>query len=224
MYAAVLAGESRVGLEAIRRSYAVIHDYLAVMDRIRPADAILCLGCRDPAVPRRAAELYVAGVASTVVVSGGVPYGSTRCEADAFADHLRAGGVPNSRIIRDRHARNTGENVRFGVAALCASGRMPESLAVVAWPFVVRRARATLARQYPEIRVLCVPGFSAPGLRRPLTPKSARAAITQWDRLADYAAAGLIAAEPMPSDVEDAVGTLRAALDRADPGAARSVT
>ena len=52
------------------------------------------------------------------IVSGGMGPGEPCCEADGMADYLIARGIPEGRIIRERQASNTAENIRYSMALL----------------------------------------------------------------------------------------------------------
>ncbi|MGE3621120.1 MAG: hypothetical protein AB7L84_11730, partial [Acidimicrobiia bacterium] len=116
------------------------------------------------------------------------------------------------RIVVERRARNTGENVVLGVAALAARGVRPRSVVSVAWPFAARRCVATFARHHPEIAVRSAPAFGRPGVRSPLTAATARWAVDQLERLLRYGDEGIVAGRPVPPAVVRAAVELRALL------------
>lgn len=98
----------------------VVIDGYGRVDRAQPADVIVVLGAglrRDnspgPALTRRAAraaELWQAGYAPTIVCTGGKPGNRTRSEADACAELLRGAGIPMSSIRLEDQSRSTEEN------------------------------------------------------------------------------------------------------------------
>lgn len=116
------------------------------------ADAIVVLGNRPPRGPdgriapelerrvRRGVELYQQGLAPRLVVTGGpAPGGGT--EAEVMAAHARALGVPDGAIVREDRSRDTAENARFSVAALCGGRRACRPrVIVVSSPYHLRRA------------------------------------------------------------------------------------
>lgn len=83
-------------------------------------DAIIVLGCParedgsiSPALRERsrtAAELYHKGIARTVICSGAA-VANDFTEADVLAESLIADGVPDSRIVREKLAGDTFENI-----------------------------------------------------------------------------------------------------------------
>lgn len=84
------------------------------------ADAIVVLGaaqydCRpSPVLAQRldhAHELYNEGVAARIVVTGGKRDGDRCTEAQAGADHLRSGGVPDEDLLLEVQGRSTWESL-----------------------------------------------------------------------------------------------------------------
>jgi uncharacterized SAM-binding protein YcdF (DUF218 family) len=89
-------------------------------DGASSADAVVVLGaaqydCRpSPVLEQRldhARELYVDGVASTIVVTGGKRDGDRCTEAQAGADYLRGDGVPDEHLLLEVQGRNTWESL-----------------------------------------------------------------------------------------------------------------
>lgn len=95
-------------------------------DERRPVDAIVVLGAAQydgrpspvlEARLRHAVELYRAGLAGTLVVTGGKAEGDRTTEAAAARDYAVAHGVPPEAILAEDVGRTTVESLR-GVAAL----------------------------------------------------------------------------------------------------------
>ena len=89
-------------------------------DGDRSAEAIVVLGaaqydCRpSPVLQERldhALELYQAGTAGTIVVTGGRQEGDRCTEATASADYLLAAGVPDADLLREVQGNNTWESL-----------------------------------------------------------------------------------------------------------------
>ena len=184
-------------------------DYLAVADTPVRADVIFVFGSQALAVPARAAELYRAGHAPVLLVSG--HYGRMtrdvfeRPEALVFRDRLLQHGVPPEAIVTETEAGNTLENVLLGLAALRRRGIAVGSALLVAKPFVMRRCAATFARHAPDVRVRCCPPRTdlLRSVDRPREVFAARLAA-ELDRLARYGAAGDIAVQAVPEAVRAA--------------------
>lgn len=192
-------------------------DYLALADPPARAEVIFVFGSQALDVPARAAELYRDGHAPVVLVSG--HYGRMtrdvfdRPEALVFRDRLLRDGVPPAAIVTETEARNTLENVLFGLDALRRERIAIGSALLVAKPFVMRRCAATFARQAPEVRVRCCPPHT--DLARSIDRTPAAFAVrlaAELDRLDRYAAAGDIAAQTIPGPVRAAA--LRIVPDR----------
>jgi uncharacterized SAM-binding protein YcdF (DUF218 family) len=96
---------------------------LRVVHPFEVRDAIVVLGApvrRDGGLSRvlrervsAAAELFVAGGAPRVVVTGGTTNGAPRSEAAAMAEALVAGGVPPAAIVVEDRSRTTAENATY---------------------------------------------------------------------------------------------------------------
>jgi len=96
-----------------------------------PYDAIVVAGCRvrpdgrpTDALRRRAkkgAELYLAGLAPKLVLTGGAEPGR-RAEAEVAAEVCSSMGIPEAALIREASSRNTLQNAAR--AAELVSGRV----------------------------------------------------------------------------------------------------
>lgn len=193
----------------------VLWEYLLVAQAPAPADVVFVFGSQDLAMPDRAAELYRAGHAPAVLVTGGFGRMTRgvfdRPEALVFRDRLLAAGVPETAIVTETEAGNTLENVCLGLAALRRAGRSARSALLVAKGFVTRRAVATFAAQAPDVRVRACP----PTIRiedatdRPADEFAARL-VAEIDRLERYGIRGDIARQRIPPAVRDAAQLVRA--------------
>ena len=132
-----------------------VWDYHHVGHALRKADCIIVLGSHDTRVAERGAELYLAGWAPLVVMSGGL--GSltsgmwTRPEAEVFADVAAARGVPRDALLLESRSTNTGENVELSRRLLAERGLAPRSAIAVQKPYMERRTLATFGVRWPEL-------------------------------------------------------------------------
>ena len=120
-------------------------------------DALLVLGSPtnpdgDPSPEQRtrvaaAVEEYRAGRAPVMIVSGGAAH-NRYVEADTMARLAISAGVPAKAVLEERSARNTVENIWFGVAMLHMRGG--RSVEVVSSPSHLPRAALILSR-YPGL-------------------------------------------------------------------------
>lgn len=113
-----------------------------------PADAILVLGGETPRRSAKAADLFKAGLAPRVVVSGGG-------DAPIIRRYLIQEGVPAGRIFIEDRSTTTWENALF-VTPLLRTWGARRVLLVTSW-FHTRRAVATFRRAAGDIRFSPVP-------------------------------------------------------------------
>ena len=101
-------------------------------DGTGPAEAIIVLGAAQydgrpsPILAARlehAVELYEAGAAPIIVVTGGKQEGDRFTEAAAGFNHLRRLGVPESAILREENGSNTWEQLAAATRFLRERGK-----------------------------------------------------------------------------------------------------
>lgn len=95
-------------------------------DEARPSDAIVVLGAAQwdgkpsPVLQARldhAVDLYRAGYAPEIIVTGGVGVGDQYSEGDVARQYLLKQGVPASAVLTERHGQDSYESM-VGAAAL----------------------------------------------------------------------------------------------------------
>lgn len=86
-----------------------------------------------------ATELYKAGKAPRVLVSGGAPRGA-RSEAEVMEQLLGVMGVPRRAVLRESESRDTRDNARF--SAIILRGKGMKRILLVTSAFHMRRAKA----------------------------------------------------------------------------------
>lgn len=100
-------------------------------DQVRPVDAIVVLGTAQfngrpgPVLQSRldhALDLYRAGYAPAIVVSGGRAPGDQYTEAEASQIYLVGQGVPPSAIVLENEGRDSWQSMRGVAEALAARG------------------------------------------------------------------------------------------------------
>lgn len=123
-------------------------------DEARPAAAIVVLGAAQyvgrpsPVLRARldhAIELWQAGLAPQLIVTGGKGEGDTTSEAAVSRRYALRRGVPDSAIVLENTGRTTRESLR-GVAAIM-SGQPRRDVILVSDPFHMLRL-AILARRF----------------------------------------------------------------------------
>ena len=137
----------------------IIWKYHQMHHQLRPCDAAIGLGSHDFGVPAYAAELYHAGLFSTLVFTGAInpthPDRFPRGEAVHFREYALNLGVPDTAILVEPRATNTGQNITLSRAALTAAGVPATSVMLIAMPYMQRRAYATCRKVWPEVEVVC---------------------------------------------------------------------
>jgi len=135
----------------------ILWDYHHMHHVLAPAGVILVLCSHDLVVADRGADLFLAGYAPLLVVSGGSGAITRRIwkepEAEVFAARAIERGVPSAQVLLETRSTNTGENVRFTRALLAARGLDPERFIVVQKPYMERRAYATFRQVWPDKQV-----------------------------------------------------------------------
>jgi uncharacterized SAM-binding protein YcdF (DUF218 family) len=121
-------------------------------------DAIVVLGCRvfpdgrpSNALAERvrvAAELYAAGRADTIVLTGGMGDAGV-VEAEVAAARAEALGVPRTALVLETRSTSTDENARF--AAEVIAGRR---VVVVTDAYHVLRSQRVFLRHFDEVHVV----------------------------------------------------------------------
>lgn len=178
---------------------------------LRPADLIWVLGSHDLRVADRAVELWEAGLAPRILMSGGLGNLTAgrfeRPEADLLAERAKAAGVPPSAILAENRSTNTGENVLFG-RALLEGERMPvQRVIAVQKPYMERRTFATIRRQWPDVEVqVTSPRFSLADYCTPEIPKDLVVNVMVGDlqRIWEYPKRGFMIEQEVPADVREA--------------------
>jgi uncharacterized SAM-binding protein YcdF (DUF218 family) len=141
------------------RDAETIWDYHQMGHEPRPVDVAIGLGSHDLGVATFAAELYRAGLFPLLVFSGGnSPTTAARFprgEAVHYREHALSLGVPDSAILVEPRAGNTGQNVALSRELLAENGHAPRSVLLISKPYMERRACATCRKVWPEVEVVC---------------------------------------------------------------------
>jgi len=143
-----------------RQDAQVIWGYHQMGHEPRPCDAGIGLGSHDLGVATLAADLYHAGLFPVLVFTG-ANSPTTRArfprgEAVHYAEQAMTLGVPQSAIIIEPEAANTGQNISRSRRALAGAGITPGSVMLISKPYMQRRAYATARKLWPEVSVVCV--------------------------------------------------------------------
>ena len=202
----------------LHRSIDILWNFMSMGHKVTSSDCIFVLCSNDTRVAEYAAELYLQKVAPYIVFSGGVgrfTEGSfERSEAETFASIARDCGVPEADIIIEKHATNTGENVRFTYDLLTKRGLSPKRLTLVQKPFMEKRTYATFSKQWPEqaaeIRVTSQWQSWVNYFNEELPLDMVLGAlVADFERIKTYPAQGFQIEMPIPDDVDHAYKVLK---------------
>jgi uncharacterized SAM-binding protein YcdF (DUF218 family) len=203
-----------------RHDAELVWDYHQMGHEPRPVDVAIGLGSHDLGVATFAAELYHAGWFPLLVFSGGnSPTTAARFprgEAVHYREHALALGVPDSAVLVEPQAGNTGQNATLSRALLAANGHAPSSVLLISKPYMERRAYATCRKMWPEVEVEVVcasePLKFADYVRSIGDEKLVvDMLVGDLQRVVEYPKQGFALAQDVPSDVSAAYERLVAA-------------
>lgn len=133
-------------------------DYNKLNQTIKKSDCIFVLCSHDLRVAEYAAKLFLENWAPYIIFSGGIAHkndllntGWNKTEAEMFADVVIKIGVPKDKIILEKEATNTGENVLFTKKLLKERGFNFDSFIIVHKPYMERRVFATIKKHLPKM-------------------------------------------------------------------------
>jgi DUF218 domain len=126
-----------------------------------PSDLGFLFGTRH-GVPKFCEATYALwqdGMFSRLLVSGGQTAGLPQAEAEIIAERLVKLGFPESALILETRATNTGENVSFGRARVAEVMDLSaiRSVVVIGKICSTRRYLMTLQRHWPGLRMSVCP-------------------------------------------------------------------
>ncbi|GAA4223617.1 YdcF family protein [Actinomadura meridiana] len=136
-----------------------IWGYHQLGHEVRSCSVGVGLGSHDLGVAAYASELYLAGLFPVLVFTGGNSPSTVsrfpRGEAVEYAEHAVRLGVPESAILVEPLAGNTGQNIEFSRGVLAEVGVEVDSLLLISKPYMERRAFATARKVWPEVELVC---------------------------------------------------------------------
>ena len=164
------------------------------------AAADVCLVFGNKAHPdhlaEQAADLYHQGYFSLVVVSGAPVTDDGRGEAARMRDVLVARGVPETCILVEDQAQNSGENVVFSMALLDGKLGLKNIGSVLAIGHIhaSRRFLMTLERHWPEVAKMFTTGncYGVPKDQWHTHPDFRGAVLQEYQKTRKYRTSGLI--------------------------------
>lgn len=130
-----------------------------------------------------------------------------RGEAAHYRERALELGVPDSAVLVEPRARNTGENIRFSRELLEGAGVAVSSVLLISKPYEERRAYATARKLWPEVEIVSA---STPMTLDEYVDSigDARLVIDMLvgalQRLLIYPEQGFMINQPVPNDVREA--------------------
>ncbi|KIQ63914.1 hypothetical protein TR51_22535 [Kitasatospora griseola] len=141
------------------RDAQVVWDYQLMHHTPKRCSVGIGLGSHDLGVATHSARLYHDGLFPVVVFTGATSPTTAarfpRGEAVHYREHAMALGVPESAILVEPNAANTGQNVVFSREVLAAARLSVTSVLVVCKPYEERRSFATFRQLWPDVEVVC---------------------------------------------------------------------
>ncbi|MEH0634603.1 YdcF family protein [Streptomyces bottropensis] len=137
----------------------LLWDYHRMQHEPRPCSVAVGLGSHDLGVADVTAGLYHQGMAPTIVFTGATSPTTRarmpRGEAVHYRERALELGVPDSAILLEPRATNTGENIEFSKVALAEAGIAVSSVLLVCKPYEERRSYVMLRKLWSRVDVVC---------------------------------------------------------------------
>ncbi|MGW1390247.1 YdcF family protein [Streptomyces nigra] len=186
-------------------------DYHQMGHTPRHCSVAIGLGSHDLGVAETAVDLYKRGMAPLLVFTGSTSPTTRermpRGEAVHYRERALELGVPDSAVLVEPRARNTGENIRFSRELLEGAGVDVSSVLLISKPYEERRAYATARKLWPEVEIVSA---STPMTLDEYVDSigDARLVIDMLvgalQRLLIYPEQGFMISQPVPDDVREA--------------------
>jgi uncharacterized SAM-binding protein YcdF (DUF218 family) len=169
---------------------------------LRPADLLFVFGTREGVdeFVEAITELWRNGFCRHILISGGPTWNNDDAEAFVLRRGIIGAGVPESVILLEPRATNTGENVIFSLPIIDAQLGRKNIRSLIALGKVCTSVRylMTLQRHWPEVEkmLFAVNYFGHPIEAWPQHAITRERILREWRKLEPYKAAGFIADWP----------------------------
>ncbi|MBB5838260.1 YdcF family protein [Kribbella italica] len=193
----------------------MIWDYHQMHHQLRPVDVGIGLGSHDLGVATFAADLYHRGFFPSLVFTGATSRTTAarfpRGEAVHYREHAIELGVPDSAVLVEPRATNTGQNIAFTREVLADRMASVGSVLLISKPYMERRAFATCQKVWPEVEAVCASeSIEFADYLDSIGDSSLVLDMLVGDlqRVIEYPALGFAVEQVVPDDVSAAYGRL----------------
>ncbi|MFG2483355.1 YdcF family protein [Streptomyces virginiae] len=197
------------------RQTELIWGYHLMGHELRPTDVAIGLGSHDLGVASASADLYHRGLFPTLVFTGGNSPTTRarfpRGEAVHFREHALELGVPDTAILVEPNAANTGQNITLTRNVLAEAGIVPTTVMLVSKPYMERRSFATARKLWPDVEIVCASEplelddyFKSIGDEKLVVDML----VGDLQRVIEYPRQGFAIAQDVPEDVHAAYESL----------------
>jgi len=175
-----------------------IADYMMPAFPASPSDLGFLFGTRHgvPEFCETAHALWQGGMFRRLLVSGGCTRGMPEAEAELIGERLVRMGLPESALILETLAANTGENVVFGRARVAETMDLAaiRSVLVIGKICSTRRYLMTLQRHWPGLRMSVCPVnyFGVPAERWHEDEQFRSRVLGEFDKIPAYLEQGFL--------------------------------
>jgi uncharacterized SAM-binding protein YcdF (DUF218 family) len=169
---------------------------------LRPADLLFVFGTREGVdeFVEAIVTLWRDGYCRHILISGGPTWNNPDTEASVLQRALLLAGVPDTAILIEPRATNTGENVILSLPIIDAQIGLKNIGSVIALGKACTSVRylMTLQRHWPEVEkmLVAVNHFGHPIAQWPQHAAARERILREWRKLEPYKAAGFIADWP----------------------------
>ena len=193
----------------------VIWDYLCLGQEPRKADCIVGFGNFNTDIARRAAQLYLDGIAPKILFTGGLGRNTEGLlpepEAVRFAKVAMECGVPAEDILLEDKSTNTKENIEFTRTMLEQTGIPCGHILGVHQPFMERRIKAAMGVYWPELNFsvtspqVTIPEYLARAKEQGISENASVSVIVgDFQRMDLYAKKGFQLPQEIPEEAWEA--------------------
>lgn len=193
-----------------------IFNYLYVAEEAVKADVVIGFGHFDLKIPRRCAEMYLKGLVSKILFTGGVGAGSADFEHPEAIEFLKLvqnefPQIPLEDIITEPCSTNTEENLRFTQEVLkkinpkFTFGNGIHKVLKVSNAYRQRRAYLTCIKIFPGVQFVNTPAITSfeneVELYKTKHQDLLRHLTGEIERLIKYPKMGYIVEEKIPEEI-----------------------